>query len=105
MSRRRVWFGAAILAVAATIFGGSILWRARGALREAREQVSSGASFRFSMRPIVPVIPAGLESMGAPAVFNDASVFEGHLYIAGPAGLTKYDGATGSIAARYRVGA
>ncbi len=74
-------------------------------LREAREQVASGASFRFTMRPIVPVIPAGLESMGAPAVFNDASVFGGHLYIAGPAGLTKYDGATGSIAARYRVGA
>lgn len=105
MLRRRVWLAAAILAAAATIFGGSALWRARGVLREAREHVSSVASFRFSVRPIVPVIPAGLESMGAPAVFNDAAVFEGHLYIAGPAGVTKYDGATGSVAARYRVGA
>src|SRR5580692_648040 len=105
MSRRRVWLAVAILAAAATIFGGSVLWRARGVLREAREHVSAGASFRFSVRPIVPVIPAGLESIGAPAVFNDAAVFDGHLYIAGPSGLTKYDGASGAIAAGYRVGA
>lgn len=105
MSRKRVWLAAAILAAAATIFGGSTLWRARGVLREAREHVAGAASFRLSVRPILPVIPAGLESIGAAAVFNDAAVFEGHLYIAGPAGLTKYDGASGSIAARYRVGA
>jgi hypothetical protein len=105
MSRRRVWLAVAILAAAATIFGGSALWRARGVLREAREHVSAGASYRFSVRPIVPVIPVGLESMGAPAVFNDAAVFEGHLYIAGPSGLTKYDGSSGALAARYRVGA
>jgi ligand-binding sensor domain-containing protein len=106
MSRRRVWLAAAmILTAAAAIFGGSALWRARGALGEAREHVSAGASFRFSARPFVPVIPAGLESLGAPAVFNDAAVFQGHLYVAGPAGLTKYDGASGAVAARYRVGA
>lgn len=100
-----MWHIAAVLAAAATIFGGSVLWRARGVLREAREHVSAGSTFRYSVRPIVPVIPAGLESMGAPAVFNDAAVFDAHLYIAGPAGLTKYDGASGSVAARYRVGA
>ena len=105
MSRRRVWLAVAILAATATIFGGSALWRARSVLREAREHVSAGASFRFTVRAIVPVIPAGMESMGAPAVFNDAAVFQGNLYIAGPAGLAKYDGASGSILARYRVGA
>jgi len=105
MSRRRVWLAAGILAAAATIFGGSALWRARSVLREAREGIAASATFRISVRPIVPVIPAGLESIGAPAVFNDATVFQRQLYIAGPAGLTKYDGASGAIAARYRVGA
>lgn len=100
-----MWLAVAILAAAATIFGGSALWRARGALREAREHVSASASYRFSVRAIVPVIPAGLEAIGAPAVFHDATVFNGHLYIAGPAGLTKYDGASGTMAARYRAGA
>jgi ligand-binding sensor domain-containing protein len=105
MSRRQVWIGAAILTAAAMMFGGSALWRARGVLREAREHVSQAATFRFSVRPVVPAIPAGLESIGAPAVFNDASLFDGNLYIAGPAGITKYEGASGAIAARYRVGA
>jgi ligand-binding sensor domain-containing protein len=100
-----VWLAAAVLAAAAMIFGGSALWRAGTALREAREQVTAGATFRFSVHPIVPVIPAGLESLGAPAAFNDAVVFDGRLYIAGPSGLTKYDGATGAVAAHYRVGA
>ncbi len=100
-----MWLAAAVPAVAAAIFGGSVFWRARGALRDAREHVSAAATFPFSVRPLVPVIPAGLESMGAPAVFNDAVVFDGHLYIAGPAGLTKYDGASGTVAARYRAGA
>src|SRR5271170_2286053 len=105
MSRRRVWLAAVVLTAGAMIFGGSALWRARGVLREAREHVSAGATFRFSVRPIVPVIPAGLDSIGAPAVFNDAVVFDGHLYIAGPSGLTRYEGSSGAIAARYRVGA
>jgi ligand-binding sensor domain-containing protein len=105
MSRRRVWLAAAIVVAAVTIFGGSVYLRARGVLREAREHVSAGASHRFSVRAIVPVIPSGLESIGTPAVFNDATVFNGHLYIAGPSGLTKYDGASGVLVARYRVGA
>jgi ligand-binding sensor domain-containing protein len=105
MSRRQVWIGAAILTAAAMMFGGSALWRARSVLREARENVAQAATFRFSVRPVVPVIPAGLESIGAPAAFHDATVFDGNLYIAGPAGLTKYEGASGAIAARYRVGA
>ncbi|MBZ5603052.1 MAG: hypothetical protein LAO79_12165 [Acidobacteriia bacterium] len=50
------------------------------------------------------MIPAGLESIGAPAVFADAAFFQGHLFIAGPIGLAEYDNA-GAFVARYRVGA
>jgi ligand-binding sensor domain-containing protein len=104
MLRRWVWLAVVVLTGAA-IFGGSALWRAGTVLREAREHVSSGAQLRFSAHAIVPVTPAGLESIGAPAVFRDAAVFQGNLFIAGPAGLTKYNGASGSVAAQYRVGA
>jgi len=58
----------------------------------------------FSVRPIVPVIPARLEPVGSAAVFRDAAIFQGNLYIAGPAGLTQYSGASGTVAARYRAG-
>lgn len=92
--------GAAVLLAA--IFGGKAIWRAQGVLREARASTASEASLRFSERPIDTVLPVGLESVGAPAVFNDAIAFNGHLYIAGPSGLGQYD--DGSVTARYRPG-
>ncbi len=104
MWRRRGWLAAAGVAVLAAIFGGSVLWRARVALREARERVASEASIPFALRPISTAIPAGLEPLGSPAAFRDAVVFKGDLFIGGPAGLTRYNGASGTAAARYRAG-
>ena len=104
MSRRRVWFATALVAVGAMIFGGFSLWRAQRALRETRNRVAAEASLRFDVRPLEPVLPLGLEFVGAPAVFTDAEIFRGHLFIAGPAGLAEYD-AAGALVARYRAGA
>ena len=80
------------------------MWRARGVLREARDRVAAESVVRFSTRPVVPALPAGLESIGGPAVFRDATVFHGHLFIAGPTGLAEYD-TDYSLITRYRVGA
>lgn len=105
MLRRRVWLAGALAAAAgAMIFGGSALWRARNAFDEARKSVAAGSAMAFSARALAPAIPAGLEPVGSPAVFRDAAIFEGNLYIAGPAGLTQYNGASGTAGARYRVG-
>jgi ligand-binding sensor domain-containing protein len=103
MPRRRLWVAGAAVAAGVAIFGGSILWRARSALNEMRDRVAAEGDLRISVRPFAPAIPAGLEPVGAPAVFNDAQVFDGRLFLAGPAGLTAYD-ADGIVAARYRVG-
>jgi ligand-binding sensor domain-containing protein len=114
MWRRKKWLGvrtwylaAAATALFAAIFGGRTLWRAQAVLHEAGDRVAAESSLRFTVRPIDVVLPAGLESVGAPAVFVDAQVFNGRLFIAGPAGLTEYDGSaisSGGIVARYRVG-
>jgi ligand-binding sensor domain-containing protein len=87
----------------AAIFGGRALWRAQGVLRDARERTAAESSLRFTSRPLDPSLPAGLEFVGAPAVFSDAQVFKGHLFIAGPSGLAEYD--NGELIERYRVGA
>jgi ligand-binding sensor domain-containing protein len=104
MSRRRLWLALAVVVAGAAIFGGWALWRAGGALREARAHVAAGSSFRFTARPISAVLPAGLQFVGAPAAFADAQVFQGHLFIAGPTGLIEYD-QDGAVIIRYRVGA
>ena len=92
--------GAAVLFAA--IFGGRAIWRAQAVLRDARALTASESSLRFSERPIETVLPVGLESVGAPAVFNDAIAFNGHLYIAGPSGLAQYD--DNAVTTRYRPG-
>src|ERR1041384_2970838 len=82
--------------VTATIFGGRTLWRAQGVLGEARDRTAAESSLRFTVRAIDTVLPVGLESVGAPAAFVDAVAFNGHLFIAGPAGLAEYDNAAAS---------
>jgi ligand-binding sensor domain-containing protein len=105
MSWKRLWLATAGIVVGiAAIFGGNVLWRAGAALGEMRVRVDAEASLRVRTRPLVPVLPAGLQTIGAPSSFTDAAEFQGHLFIAGPAGLTEYD-ANGALAARYRVGA
>ena len=104
MSRRGLWLALSIVTGTAAIFAGFTLWRAQHVLGDARARVAAGSVIRFTARPIEPVLPAGLESIGAPAVFADAQMFDGHLFIAGPSGLDEYDPA-GARIARYRVGA
>jgi ligand-binding sensor domain-containing protein len=105
VSRKRLWFAAAgVVAGVAAIFGGSALWRAGAALGEMRGRVNAEGTMRVRVRTLATVLPAGFESIGAPAVFEDAAEFQGHLFIAGPAGLDEYDN-SGALAARYRVGA
>jgi len=103
MSRRRVWLALSTIAAGAAVFGGWTVWRAQGVLSDARERVTAESVVRFAIRPVVPSLPVGLESVGAPAVFRDAQVFHGHLFIAGPTALIEYDSDYTPIA-RYRVG-
>ncbi len=46
---------------------------------------------------------AGFEPVSAPAVFEDAAIFHGHIFICGPAGLTEFD-SDGNVVARFRPG-
>jgi ligand-binding sensor domain-containing protein len=103
MSRRRLWLALAALAGVAAVFGGRLIWRTSGALHAARDQVTAEATLRFSARPLHASIPTGLEAIGAPSVFRDAIVFQGSLFVAGPAGLAQYD-TSGALIARYRPG-
>ncbi len=100
--RRLIWISAAIL-IAFAGFGALIVWRAHGALGDARNQVASDGVIRFTTRELDPVVPAGLETIGSPAVFSDATFFNGHLFVAGSSGLAEYDN-NGALIARFRAG-
>lgn len=92
---------AGALAVALAAVGWALVRAARG-LRQAESEVARSAiPFRVARlgRPSTP-----FEPISAPAVFRDAALFHGNLYLCGPAGLIEYD-AGGAVRARYMAGA
>ncbi|HUA84739.1 MAG TPA: hypothetical protein VMB85_12815 [Bryobacteraceae bacterium] len=103
MSRKRVRFAVAILAASTAAIGGWIFWRAQRTLAAVREQVARESTIRVTARPFTANLPVGIELAGTPANFRDATIFRGHLFIAGPTGLFEYD-QSGALLARYRVG-
>lgn len=84
-------------------FGTVVMWRSSRALRSASEDVRAESEFRFSVRPLAPTLDTGFEIVSSPAVFLQATQFQDHFYIAGPAGLQEY-GLDGSLLHQYAAG-
>src|SRR5579863_98999 len=80
-----------------------VMWRSSRALRSATEDVRAEHEFRFIVRPLAPAVDTGFEAVSSPAVFLQATRFQDHLYIAGPAGLQEHDVA-GVLLHQYSVG-
>lgn len=77
--------------------------RVNHALRSAREDVQAHHSLVFTVQPWRDFANSDFEPISAPAVFAQADLFQGHLYIAGPSGLIESD-TTGRILRQYAVG-
>jgi ligand-binding sensor domain-containing protein len=104
MSRKKLllmaFAGAAIVAIG---FGGSILWRAGNTIGAMRDRVASEGVFRTSVHILTPNLIPSLESISSPPTFNDAHVFQGRLFLGGPAGLAEYSQSFALIK-MYRAG-
>ena len=100
--RRWVW-GGGLAAAAGLLFAGSIFFRASRAVDESRTALESTVKLRFAVVRLDRHGAAGFEAVSAPAVFEDAAIYHGHIFICGPAGLTEFD-ADGSVVARFRPG-
>jgi ligand-binding sensor domain-containing protein len=85
--RRVVAGGMAALLLAGALVG----WRASRAWRQAEQDVRAEHEIGFIARPYVAPVNAGFAAVSAPNVFAQAASWRGHLYIAGPAGLSEYD--------------
>jgi hypothetical protein len=101
---RSYWrLGAVAVAAVALGIPAYLAWETSHAVRHARERTESEASVRVDIRPLTRAVPAGVEPVGGPAVFRDAALFRGHLFVAGPQGLGEYD-ASGALVQRLRTG-
>jgi hypothetical protein len=97
------WVALAAVGLAAILWAGWTVYRASRAVSESARRVAAEEEIAFASAPLDRRGPSGLEAISAPAVFRDAAVYRGRLYVCGPAGLIEYD-AEGSVIARYRAG-
>lgn len=88
-----------VLAVAAVV----VRWRVSRAIRGAEQALVSEQNLRYEARPYSPNTDSGFETVSAPAVFTQAAEFQGHLFVAGPAGLSEFD-ERGRLVREFHVG-
>ncbi len=101
----RHWWIAGLIGVAAVALAGLgfVRWRAQKALSSSEREVASEQNLRFVMRPFPGTRDSKFEWISAPAVFSQATEFQGHLYLCGSAGLYEY-GADGKVEHEYHAG-
>ena len=80
-----------------------VVWRSSRAIRSAAEEVRAEQELGFIIRSLPPSVNAGFELVSSPAIFAQATRFQDHLYVAGPAGLTEYDPG-GTLVRQFSVG-
>lgn len=95
--------GLAVIPVIVLGYAGFALWQAWRAERESGRRVAAEGQIAFRSLRLGGTPPAGFEWISAPAIFNDAREYRGHVYVSGPAGLFEYD-AGGTLVSRFRPG-
>ena len=104
INARKQWlFVAVVLLGAAIAVAGITFWRAEVGFRLASQAESAESILNFNVHPLLPATDSGFEWVSAPAAFTQAAELNGHLYVAGPAGLFEFDG-QGQPGRDFRVG-
>lgn len=104
---RSNWRTVAVLGISVAVLClatvGVIVWRAQRVLNGSEHELLAGQDLPLTVRPVAPSANPGFEAMPAPAAFKAGAMFDGRLYLSGPAGLYAYSG-DGTIIHIYRVG-
>jgi len=114
LSRRLVLL--AVLAVAGTLsVAAFVFWNASRVLDESDVRLRADSEIPFSVRQLDAgsatqpanaegsVSAAAFEWIASPAIYRDAAILEGHIYLTGPTGIWEY--ADGLLQAEHLVGA
>jgi ligand-binding sensor domain-containing protein len=103
LQRRSVTIVAIAAASLCLVVSGLVIWRVERALTGANRDASQRDRFDVEERTLGAQPNPGFEGIWAPAVFKSAALFQGSIYLAGPAGLYAY-AADGTLEHIYRAG-
>jgi len=101
--KRLILIVAAVLVTAVAATFGLIYWKATKALRAAQQELKLEREHGFSVVRLDRSPDNAFSWISSPAAFSGATVFQGHLYVCGSAGLLEYD-QSGKLLKHYRAG-
>lgn len=101
--RRTVTIAAIAVALLCLAVAGIVVWRVERALGSSARDVAHKDLLDVEVHTLGMQPNPGFEGITAPAVFKSVAEFQGHIYLAGPAGLFAYSPA-GSLERIYRTG-
>ena len=91
---------ATIVCVSVTTF---VIWRVERVMDSSRREAAQGELLSFQALALGTQPNPGFEGFLSPAVYKSVAVFEGYIYLAGPAGLYAY-ATDGTLEHIYRTG-
>ena len=94
---------AIVAALVCLAVSGFVIWRVERALEASRREAAQRELLSFEALTLSAQPNPGFEGISSPAVYKSAAVFEGRIYLAGPAGLYAY-AADGTLEHVYRTG-
>jgi len=103
LNRRRVAAIAIVTAVVCVLVTTFVIWRVERVMDSSRREAAQGELLSFQVLTLGAQPNPGFEGLSAPAVYKNVAVFEGHIYLAGPAGLYAY-ATDGTLERIYRTG-
>ncbi len=80
-----------------------VIWRVERVMDSSRREAAQGELLSFQAFTLGAQPNPGFEGLLSPAVYKSVAVFEGRIYLAGPAGLYAY-AADGTLEHIYRTG-
>jgi ligand-binding sensor domain-containing protein len=103
LQRRSVTIAGIAAVSLCLVVSGLVIWRVESALGGANRDASQRDRFDVEERTLGAQPNPGFEGIWAPAVFKSAAMFQGSIYLAGPAGLYAYAD-DGTLEHIYRAG-
>ena len=103
LNRRRVAVIAIVAAIVCLAVSAVVIWRVERVMDSSRREAAQGELLVFQALTLGAQPNPGFEGLLSPAVYKSAAVFDGRIYLAGPAGLYAY-AADGTLERIYRTG-
>lgn len=102
--RARIWIAGLIVTVAAAVgFLVFLHLRLEHSLATAKSEAGAAEKFPFVARVLSSPTSTAVEWISSPVTWSDGIVFQGRIYLSGPAGLFEYN-ADGSAGRSFRPG-